>query len=148
MENYVEYGCKGWLALNIKADGLQNILQNMIDKYKIEKYFVFDMSVPEQVAYRGKKITYFTRQSELEQNPTLYEDSLGVWMDEWEENWITKTIVEQHLKRGKLVSIISPEIHGRNPRILLDEMKGMKSERLFICTDKPMIWEAVKDGKN
>lgn len=142
LKKYVECGCKEWLALNVKADGLQAGLQSLIDEYGIEKYFVFDMSVPEQVVYNKKKIPYFTRQSELEKNPVLYEESLGVWMDEWEENWITRVCVEQHLKRGKMVSIISPEIHGRNPEFLLNELKELKSESLFICTDKPMIWEA------
>ena len=148
LKKYVEYDCKGWLALNVKADGLQTVLQNLIDEYGIEKYFVFDMSIPEQVVYRKKKIPHFTRQSELEQSPILYEDSLGVWMDEWEENWITKAYVEQHLQRGKMVSIISPEIHGRDPKFLLGELEGVESENLFICTDKPTIWEAKENGKN
>lgn len=148
LKKYVEYGCKGWLALNIKADGLQTVLQDLIDKYEIKKYFVFDMSIPEQLVYKKKKIPYFTRQSELEKDLVLYEESLGVWMDEWEENWITKVCVEQHLHSGKMVSIISPEIHGRNPEFLLNELKELKSENLFICTDKPIIWEAKEDGKN
>ena len=141
LKKYVEYGSKGWLALNVKSDGLQTSLQRLIDEYGIEKYFVFDMSVPEQVVYNKRKIPYFTRQSELEKNPVLYEESLGVWMDEWEENWITKVCVEQHLKSGKMVSIISPEIHGRDPEFLLNELKGLNSESLFICTDKPILWE-------
>lgn len=147
-EKYIECGCDEWLALNVKADGLQDILQDLIEEYKIEKYFVFDMSIPEQVVYKKKNIPYFTRQSELEKNPVMYEECLGVWMDEWEENWITKEDVEQHLKDGKMVSIISPEIHSRNPELLLRELEGVQSDNLFICTDKPVLWEVKENEKD
>jgi len=54
------------LALNIKADGLQVKLRELLEEYKIENYFVFDMSVPDGLQYLKHNIKAFTRESEYE----------------------------------------------------------------------------------
>ena len=46
------------LALNIKSDGISEILKKTLKKYSIKNYFVFDMSVPELIQYK-KKIKFF-----------------------------------------------------------------------------------------
>ena len=40
---YAESGKKGTLAINIKADGLQDMMLELLNKYGIEDYFLFDM---------------------------------------------------------------------------------------------------------
>lgn len=62
------------LALNIKSDGLQEMLKNLIIKYDISNYFVFDMSIPDTLGYMKKNINYFSRQSEFEITPSLYKE--------------------------------------------------------------------------
>ena len=61
------------LALNIKADGLQKLLAAALMEYQIQNYFVFDMSVPDMIAYIKSGLRVFTRQSDYEQNLVLYE---------------------------------------------------------------------------
>ena len=76
-------------AINIKADGLKDILQSFISTYHISNYFLFDMSVPQMVEFRDEKLRFFTRQSEVEPNPCMYEDAAGVWIDGfWSIDWI------------------------------------------------------------
>ena len=58
---------------------------------------------------------------------------LGVW----EQGWITADIINGHLARGKIVGVISPEIHGRDNQRLWDELRKVKSDRLMLCTDIP-----------
>ena len=62
------------LALNIKADGLQDKIKTLLSKYKIENYFVFDMSVPDTLGYHRKDINFYTRHSEYEVVPALYDE--------------------------------------------------------------------------
>lgn len=129
------------LALNIKSDGLQKMLHNLIIKYDISNYFVFDMSIPDTLGYIKREINYFSRQSEFEIMPSLYKNCRGVWLDEFVNHWITSEIIEDHLKNDKLVCIVSPELHGRNN---IQEWLNYKnfitnqfSDNLILCTDKP-----------
>ncbi len=139
---YKEVGMESFLAINIKADGIQSLLMNELEEYEISNYAVFDMSIPEQVVYKKMNIPFFTRQSEIETYPVMYDDAAGVWMDEWEKAWIDRQVICGHLEKGKVVGIISPEIHGRDYQILWEHLKKIDSDRLFLCTDIPK--EAVE----
>lgn len=129
------------LALNIKSDGLQNHLKKILQNYRIENYFVFDMSVPDTLGYLREEIYFYSRQSEYEIYPSLYKDSKGVWMDEFENHWINEEAINTHINNGKSVCIVSPELHKRN---YLKEWGYYKkhfnmvdSKKISICTDKP-----------
>lgn len=129
------------LALNIKADGLQNQLLFLLQKYEIENYFVFDMSIPDALGYLKKNIKAYTRQSEYEKTPSFYESAQGVWMDEFLDHWITKEQIQGHVNNGKAVCIVSPELHRRE---YLEEWKLYREffdlvnhNQVSICTDRP-----------
>lgn len=146
LEAYRRIGSKAFLAVNIKADGIQGLVCGAIRKYGVTNYAVFDMSVPEQVVYRRERIPYFTRQSEIEEIPVLYEDAAGVWMDGLERDWICREAVSVHLKRGKRVGIISPEIHGRANLNLWADLRGLDSGGVYLCTDMPAEAEGYFHG--
>ena len=69
---YKKYNTNLPLALNIKADGLQIPLKQLIKKYEITNYFVFDMSIPDALVYIDLNFNVFTRQSEYEKEPSFY----------------------------------------------------------------------------
>ena len=126
------------LAINIKADGLQGLLEKLLDRYRIENYFVFDMSIPEQVVFHREQFKVFTRMSEYETAPVLLEKSQGIWMDEWETSWINADVIRKYRSEGKLISIISPEIHGRDNSLLWNELKQFTEDSgVLLCTDIP-----------
>lgn len=136
VELYHSLGCKKPMAINIKADGIQTILSDVLKKFDIESYFVFDMSVPEQVVYLKENFKTFARMSEYEKKPVLYEQVCGVWMDEWGEPWIDVSTIKRIRDDGKLVGIISPEIHKRDNIRLWEQLKELKKdEGVFLCTD-------------
>jgi hypothetical protein len=125
------------LALNIKADGLQQKLKFLLDQYNIENYFVFDMSVPDALGYIKNDINVFTRMSEYEAEPAFYESACGVWMDEFRHHWITTESIRQHLANNRSVCIVSPELHGRDHRKEWAHYKDTDKqlEGLLLCTD-------------
>ena len=129
------------LALNIKSDGLQEKLENLINKYNISNYFVFDMSTPDTLKYMNMGINFFSRQSEFEVTPSLYNQCSGILLDEFVNHWITPDILENHLKKNKLVCIVSPELHGRSNLKEWEQYKNFItnqfSDNLILCTDKP-----------
>jgi glycerophosphoryl diester phosphodiesterase len=128
------------LALNAKADGLAPLLRSLIDEFAVADYFCFDMSVPETLAYRRSGLRYFTRESEFEPQPALYAEADGVWMDMFESDWIRAEHIERHLRSGKRVALVSPELHRRPPEGFWAALKASglgADDRLMLCTDRP-----------
>lgn len=127
-------------AINIKADGLIDALQDLLLRYHITNYFTFDMSLPQMIEYREAGLTYFSRQSEYEERPHLYEDAAGVWIDAFvEEGWITPKLVEQHLSARKRVCLVSPDLHRRPYLAFWSKLRDCfpNTDMLMLCTDHP-----------
>lgn len=131
------------LALNIKADGLQLKLKELLEEYKITNYFVFDMSVPDGLGYLKQNIKAFTRESEYEKTPSFYDEACGIWLDEFQGHWITKEVIENHIKNNKQICIVSPDLHKREYKNEWQHYKEIEKElgidNLMICTDYPEI---------
>lgn len=127
-------------AINIKADGLKELLTKLLYQYDIKNYFTFDMSVPQMIEFREMGIRYFTRESEVETVPVMYEDAAGVWIDGFfDTNWITEDLLRKHIANGKEVCIVSPELHKRE---YIDFWKRLYSfdldfSKVMLCTDLP-----------
>jgi glycerophosphoryl diester phosphodiesterase len=150
-EIYKSYDSQLPLALNIKADGLQSLLKELLTIYNINNYFVFDMSIPDNLGYLKADFLCFTRQSEYEPIPALYDQSTGVWMDSFRGDWIEEPILEGHLKAGKQVCLVSPDLHKRihNPFWQkLYKMSIIHSDYILLCTDNPEEAKEFFYGKN
>jgi glycerophosphoryl diester phosphodiesterase len=134
------------LALNIKADGLQVKLKELLKEYKISNYFVFDMSVPDGLQYLKQDIKAFTRESEYEKIPSFYNDACGIWLDEFKGHWIDKEVIQKHIENNKQICIVSPDLHKREYKEEWQHYKEIEKElgidNLMICTDFP---EEVKE---
>lgn len=147
-----ETKCPGSLALNIKSDGLQKPLIDLILKYQIDNYFLFDMSVPDAVVSFKDGLKTYTRQSEYETVCSFYDSAIGVWMDEFYSDWITNAIVEGHINNDKKVCIVSPELHGRDPVEKWKQYRDLtglnNSDNITLCTDVPEFAKEFIYGKN
>lgn len=129
------------LAINVKADGLQGLIATALEGGSGRGVdFVFDMSIPDTLGYRAAGMPYFSRQSEFEQQPPLYEDAAGVWLDCFQGEWFGERVVEDHIAAGKRVCMVSPELHGRERRNAWETWAAWgvaKSGSLALCTDHP-----------
>ena len=138
LKNYVQYKSDVTLALNIKTDGISEKVRDLLAAYKVKKYFVFDASVPELLRYRKNDLVYFSRQSEYEIQPNLYDQAKGVWLDQFDEMWFSEATISDHLKSGKNVCVVSSELHRREYTKCWDLMKLFKnSDKVGLCTDFP-----------
>ena len=148
MQKYQDQYC---FAINIKADGLTELLSDALKRWNLKNYFCFDMSVPQMIEYRDKGLRFFTRQSEFETYPpVLLKDASGVWLDAFEgAEWLTEKLIYQYLSLGKQVCLVSPDLHGRshNPfwKWLLD--LEIQSDDIMLCTDRPIDAKVFFGGK-
>lgn len=131
------YPGAGRIALNIKADGLQKLLRSDLAENPVDDLFCFDMAVPDALGYVRDGFCAYTRQSEVETVPAFLGQAQGVWLDAFYGDWIVPEVVEQHLAAGRRVALVSPELHGRDHRAAWDSWRGLRSDRLEICTDLP-----------
>jgi len=129
------------LALNIKADGLHQHLRTLLVEYEVKNYFVFDMAVPDGLNYINQDFITYTRHSEFEPIPAYYDIAQGIWIDEFYNHWITDEVINHHLKEGKSICIISPELHNRDYVVEWSHYRSLEKkigrDRLMICTDFP-----------
>lgn len=136
-----EFGDRFIFAINIKADGLKEMIQSYLTQYHISNYFLFDMSVPQMVEFRETGLRFFTRQSEVEPDPVMYEDAAGVWIDGfWFTNWINNELLDRHIRNGKEVCIVSPDLHGsKDYRTFWQKLKSFNidTSHVMLCTDHP-----------
>ena len=135
-----------FLAINIKSDGLQKKLKELLQKYKICNYFVFDMSIPDCIQYIREDINYFVRQSEYEKDLIFYNKAKGVWLDQFNKNWINEKIILYHHNNKKMICIVSPELHSRKYKNEWSKYKKIEKKfpnlQLMLCTDLPITAES------
>ncbi len=138
LDIYSQYDKNLYLALNVKADGLQAKMKNILEEYKLKNYFVFDMSVPDGLIYLKHNMNAFTRQSEYEKEPSFYDKARGVWLDCFEGDWIDQDVINGHLSNQKMVCVVSPDLHKREHLNVWKKYLPLRQKNnFFLCTDYP-----------
>lgn len=137
------------LALNVKADGLQHELKRVLQEYNYDSYFVFDMSVPDALAYKEADIRFYSRVSEYEGLESVLPGSSGVWLDSFKSDWFDGDTINFILNRGLNLAIVSSELHGRSFEAQWEMIKSLDLDnRVMLCTDFPEKARMFFDEKN
>lgn len=141
LEIYKSVGTNGWLALNIKADGLSGLVGEYLVKYGIINAFVFDMSVPDMRHYTNSRTKVFTRLSDLEPIACCIDQCAGVWLDSFEEPYVKSSVINMTSQKGHFAAIVSPELHKRGYQEAWTDWASScnfsENGRLMLCTDFP-----------
>jgi hypothetical protein len=145
------YAHPRWIAVNIKADGLAAAVAEALARHGIGHAFVFDMSVPDALHHLKRGTRTFTRHSEYETVPSFYDAAEGIWLDAFEAPMVAPDRLVEHLRAGKRVALVSPELHGKPYRdawtAWKDALAGADlppetAGRAMLCTDHPAEAEA------
>ena len=94
---YKDWSCSGFLAINVKSDGLQNLISRSLEKFGIENYALFDMAVPDMVQTYQAGLNFLSRVSDVEPAAVMMDVANGIWLDEFFEEWIDAEVVESYL---------------------------------------------------
>jgi glycerophosphoryl diester phosphodiesterase len=139
---YLQYGCPGVLAVNVKSDGLVEMLAHAMRGVDTARWFAFDMSVPDTLAYAHAGLPFFSRHSDVEPAPALYQQAAGVWLDDFNGGFIAEARIAEHLAADKRVAVVSPELHRRQYAVAWDEWRDWAvwgSSDVLLCTDHPAL---------
>ncbi len=127
------------LALNIKSDGLQSLLLDVIDDFKIKDYFLFDMSLPDSITTIKSGLNSYQRLSEYEPTSELIEQVAGTWLDGFSSEWYNNSTIQQLMLYNKEVCIVSSELHNRKHESQWHNLYEIvdENQQLMLCTDLP-----------
>ena len=126
-------------ALNLKEDGLFSLNDLNRDFLEISNSFVFDGSIPEMFKYNLLGFPHALRISEFEKE--LPWEPQYVWLDSFTSDWWLEDDTLAQLSDSGNIIVVSPELHGRDPRFVWDKMWTLASDgnpNLGICTDLPL----------
>lgn len=139
-----ESAFSGVLALNVKAEGLLNLIGDCLATLRTFDYFFFDMSVPETRKYLLSGLRVAFRWSEFESlQPNLLRQAtdsrVKVWLDCFESDWWLQMAAEQVFQPNLDVFVVSPELHGRDRWPVWERLANLTHSgfEYGLCTDFP-----------
>ncbi len=138
-EKYLEYYNHKFLILNIKTEGIEFKILEILKKFNIENYFFLDCSFP--MIYKlinTEEYNIALRLSEFESIETILnlKKIKWVWVDCFSKFSLTKTEYNILKNNNLKICYVSPELQNQEPKILNYKQK-MIEENLypdFICT--------------
>lgn len=137
------------LILNVKEEGLEQRVIQLMEKYGIEDYFFLDQSFPFLVKWSNLGVSRAAvRVSEFESVETaltLAGKIDWVWIDCFTRFPLSTAEAKMLKQAGFQLCLVSPELQGRDaekeiPELiqLLDKLKIMPEAA---CTKRPDLWE-------
>ena len=140
----------GTLILNVKEEGLEGRLIDLMKAHGIEDYFFLDQSFPFLVkwAKTGER-RCAVRVSEFESVETALSLSGKidwVWVDCFTHFPLSHKDAELLKDAGFKLCLVSPELQGRNAEDEIPQLAALLKERGIvadaICTKQAAIWES------
>ena len=147
IENFLKYYNHQFLILNVKEEGLEKRLIELMKLFKIKNYFFLDQSFPFLIkTTKSGENRCAVRLSEYESINTVLSLSnvvKWVWVD-----YFTKLPLDfkKYLKLRELkfnICLVSPELQGHNKEQLVKLQKELINNKIHInavCTKYPDLW--------
>jgi hypothetical protein len=139
----------GTLILNVKEEGLEARLIDLMQRSGIEDYFFLDQSFPFLVKYsRLGEHRCAVRVSEFESIQTaltLAGKVDWVWVDCFNEFPLDRGDARRLQEAGFKLCLVSPELQGRNSGTEIAQLVQLLQDRNIhaeaVCTKSPELWE-------
>ena len=140
-EDFLKHYEHGTLILNIKSERIEHKVLELIEKYKIKKYFFLDSSFPMiyLLSHKHNEGNIAIRFSEFEQLDTIFSMAgkiKWVWVDCFTKLPINYSIFKELKEKGFQLCLVSPELQGR-PEDIQAYKSYLESENIVfdaICT--------------
>jgi len=134
-----------FVILNVKEEGIENSVKNIMDSNGIKDYFFLDLSFPalvRMVSSKEKRIAVrFSEYEPIQLAGAFKGDVEWVWVDCFTKMPLTKP-THDILSRYFKICLVSPEIQGHGPEMIAEFKKALKRFRIdAVCTKHPEMWK-------
>jgi hypothetical protein len=150
-EDWLAHYRHGTLILNVKEEGLEARLIELMSAFSIADYFFLDQSFPFLIKWaRLGERRCAVRVSEFESIETAL--SLAgmvewVWVDCFTKFPLSSEDGARLRAAGFRLCLVSPELQGRTNEEEITKMQGELAERAIVidavCTKRPDLWEGL-----
>lgn len=135
------------LILNVKEEGLESYILDLLSNYNVKEFFFLDQSYPSIRRLINLGISKLaTRVSDFEDIDTaLKSGSDWVWLDSFTGQWdyLPQTI-RQVYKTGQKTCLVSPELQRSGAQDELRKLQELISSQNLdvtaVCTKYPESW--------
>lgn len=148
-ESWLDHFHHAGLILNVKEDGLEEMLLSCMHRRGIERFFFLDQSFPSLVrmAIHHNERRAAVRVSEYESLHTAYllqGRVTWVWIDSFMSFSFSQRDVEMLRESGFQLCLVSPELQGRwDPqeiRMIRSQFERWKVPIDAVCTKRRALW--------
>jgi hypothetical protein len=147
---WLQYYNHKFLVLNVKEDGLEPFISELIKKFKVKNYFFLDQPIPSLFKF-SKTAPQFTsvRVSDIESTENALKiNASWAWLDSHTGDWeYLINAMEQLKSRNIKMCLVSPELQRTNYEKELSQLKKLTSESSIgfdaVCTKYPNIWTDI-----
>lgn len=148
-KEWIEEYCHEIIILNVKEDGLENQILDILKENQIKNFFFLDQPAPSLIrsAAQGTPIAY--RTSDLEGLPFIASaESNWLWIDSFSGDWSHLESAILFAEQAALKTcLVSPELQGRSNILEIQEIKRTLFEMNFqltaVCTKVQANWEGL-----
>ena len=130
------------LAINLKEDGVLELIDKSGVLSNNKDSFVFDGSIPQMLIARKKGMSHALRISEYERTVAWEPDF--IWLDSFETDWWLGDPKILELFGSSKVIVVSAELHSRDPNEMWTALRLLmkkKEVNFGICTDLPQVFQ-------
>lgn len=139
----------GTLILNVKEEGLELRLIDLMQRAGIEDYFFLDQSFPFLVKHsrlgERRSAIRVSEFESIETALTLAGKVDWVWVDFFSKFPLNADNARKLQDAGFKLCLVSPELHGRDNEIEITQLASLLQERHIcadaVCTKRPDLWE-------
>ena len=144
------------LILNVKEEGLEATVIDLMRHYHIENYFFLDQSFPFLVKWSSlgerRCAVRFSEFESIETALKLAGKIDWVWVDCFNHFPLSSRDAKLLTAAGFRLCLVSPELQGRIAEIEIPLLAKLLHDCLIkptaICTKRPEIWERCMDNIN
>jgi hypothetical protein len=148
-EEWIKHYQHGTLILNVKEEGLEARLIDLMKQRGIDDYFFLDQSFPFLIKWSKLGERHCAvRVSEFESVETaltLAGKIDWVWIDCFTKFPLSGQDAKRLQDAGFRLCLVSPELQGRPAETTIPELAKLLAERQItadaICTKKPELWK-------